>query len=437
LPFDNEDNESNNDLLFKKILFGKIEYPDYLSDIALDLLLKILVHNPAKRITIKEIKQHPFYLTGKKIYEKLQESLLSIKSEIANKIPDNDNNDNNTRDIYSKNNNKEKRQNNNIFKSKCPNVKQQIVTISNKSKDKNNLTSMNKRPPKLFKNDKQCVTAYSNNIISKTECSSPLNIKLIKSLNDNISIKQTFNSNNRKSDINEDLLLEHKYENEKIKKNEIIKNIMDLLPKRVKKSNKDYLLTQFRGKENSWDYPYKINKIFLNKDFNYKTPNRKPLLKIKIYNSIKRHQKNTLVKNNFFTTSLINQNKTNIKMNDKLIINLTNEGESGSNKSSLMRINHKLQNLDKRYNFFSPLKIPNIRLNTDDTFPLIRSSRNKFDFSPINKKLKLFKYEKLYLIKKSNNIENMPNKDNLKYFYNKKYDLKFPYIKIIEKKINN
>ena len=65
LPFDHKDN----DKLFKKILECKIKFPKHLSDDAKDLLKKILVPNPRKRITIKEIKKHPFYLKGKEIFD--------------------------------------------------------------------------------------------------------------------------------------------------------------------------------------------------------------------------------------------------------------------------------------------------------------------------------------------------------------------------------
>ena len=65
LPFDHKDNNK----LFLKILQCKVKYPKDLSDEATDLLKKILVPNPKKRITIPEIKKHPFYLKGKKTFE--------------------------------------------------------------------------------------------------------------------------------------------------------------------------------------------------------------------------------------------------------------------------------------------------------------------------------------------------------------------------------
>ena len=65
LPFEDNDNE----VLFKKILKCKVFYPSHVSLEARDLMKKILVTDPEKRIKIKEIKEHKFYLRGKKEYE--------------------------------------------------------------------------------------------------------------------------------------------------------------------------------------------------------------------------------------------------------------------------------------------------------------------------------------------------------------------------------
>ena len=66
LPFDDKDNN----ILFQKILECKINFPKKLSNISKDLLKRILIANPKKRITIPEIKKHPFYLRGKEIFKK-------------------------------------------------------------------------------------------------------------------------------------------------------------------------------------------------------------------------------------------------------------------------------------------------------------------------------------------------------------------------------
>ena len=64
LPFE----DKNNEILFKKIRRCKLEFPHYISLISKDLIKKILVTNPDKRISIKEIKKHPFFLKGKAIF---------------------------------------------------------------------------------------------------------------------------------------------------------------------------------------------------------------------------------------------------------------------------------------------------------------------------------------------------------------------------------
>ena len=107
LPFE----DKNNDDLFKKILECKVKYPRYIGNKPKDLLKKILINEPDKRIGIPEIKEHPFFLKGKNIFEqelslchnssadldlKISNSniILSNLKEKENKEIDNINNDN-------------------------------------------------------------------------------------------------------------------------------------------------------------------------------------------------------------------------------------------------------------------------------------------------------------------------------------------------------
>jgi len=71
---DNSDDSDNNEVLFQKILEGKLEYPSHLSKDSIDLMKKILVIEPQKRIQIKDIKKHKFYLLGQKNYILRQKS---------------------------------------------------------------------------------------------------------------------------------------------------------------------------------------------------------------------------------------------------------------------------------------------------------------------------------------------------------------------------
>ena len=77
LPFEDNDNE----VLFLKILKCNIIYPKYVGELALDLMKKIIVTEPSKRITLEKIKEHPFYLKGK--------TLFNQKFKIKNNISDN------------------------------------------------------------------------------------------------------------------------------------------------------------------------------------------------------------------------------------------------------------------------------------------------------------------------------------------------------------
>ena len=69
LPFEEGEGATKNEVLFKNIVKCKINYPEqFVSKNAKNLLQKIIVRNPKERITIKEIKKHPFFLMGKNIY---------------------------------------------------------------------------------------------------------------------------------------------------------------------------------------------------------------------------------------------------------------------------------------------------------------------------------------------------------------------------------
>ena len=80
LPFEERDNKS----LFRKIVKCRVCYPKFLPNNAVNLMKKILVINPSKRITIKEIKKHPFYLEGKEIfYKKFPNLIPMIEKELG------------------------------------------------------------------------------------------------------------------------------------------------------------------------------------------------------------------------------------------------------------------------------------------------------------------------------------------------------------------
>ena len=82
LPFEDNDNE----ILFAKILKCKIHYPKSMGSLTLDLMKKIITPDPKKRITLEQIKKHPFYLKGKDLFNKKFPELINEinKNEISN-----------------------------------------------------------------------------------------------------------------------------------------------------------------------------------------------------------------------------------------------------------------------------------------------------------------------------------------------------------------
>ena len=82
LPFEDE----NNSILFQKIQECKIDYPNFISKNAKNLLKNILVNDPNKRIKISQIKKHSFYLKGKEIFKKIHPELFMEEIIIPNDI---------------------------------------------------------------------------------------------------------------------------------------------------------------------------------------------------------------------------------------------------------------------------------------------------------------------------------------------------------------
>ena len=87
LPFE----EENNELLFKKIMECDLEYPDCLEKDAKSLMQKILINDYEERLSIEQIKEEPFYILGKQIYESIERDNMNDNENI---------NTNNSNDIH-------------------------------------------------------------------------------------------------------------------------------------------------------------------------------------------------------------------------------------------------------------------------------------------------------------------------------------------------
>ena len=180
LPFEDKDN----DLLFKKILECKLELPHHLSLLSKDLIKKILVTNPDKRITIKEIKKHPFFLKGKTLY-KQEFSFTRFPMELL--IDDDD--DISYKPIKTENDDKNNK--NYDFNSTIPNQSSKI-----KDKDKKDIKKEKDDEKKEEKEEKVKVKKdIKQKINSDTQTEN--NDKVIKIKNE--SNKENLNKNNIKN----------------------------------------------------------------------------------------------------------------------------------------------------------------------------------------------------------------------------------------------
>ena len=188
LPFEDPDN----DILFKKILKCKIKYPDYLSDMVIDLMKKILVVDPMKRITLDEIKLHPFYLKGKDIFNKKHHDLVKevekasfsmlkkikslkfVKNEeyINNLVTTEGLKDGSNEEIYNvstKNNNYENNDNNDYIPKRKRKKSEDIFSkvTNNKSIKKENNEKRNSKTPINFVEQNNLLKEEVSNNINK------------------------------------------------------------------------------------------------------------------------------------------------------------------------------------------------------------------------------------------------------------------------------
>lgn len=62
--FGDAGDDDDDDALYEKINAGLVEYPDYVSDGARDLISRLLERVPKKRYSLSKVKQHPWFTVG-------------------------------------------------------------------------------------------------------------------------------------------------------------------------------------------------------------------------------------------------------------------------------------------------------------------------------------------------------------------------------------
>ena len=148
LPFEDKDN----DILFEKILECKLSFPKYVSRSAKDLIEKILVTDPGKRISINEIKNHPFFIKGKNIFESEFKIIKNKKNSSSN---DTTNKKNNIEDIIDKEKNREQ----------C-NIKVKLEDKNEKKKKKNGIDNDTLVLEKIIGKENKAINIEENEAIS-------------------------------------------------------------------------------------------------------------------------------------------------------------------------------------------------------------------------------------------------------------------------------
>jgi len=438
------DDSDNNEVLFQKILDGNLEYPSYLSKDAIDLMKKVLVVDPLKRIQIKDIKKHKFYLLGQKNYILRQTSISKHQISKSHSI------DNNMINKDNKNNSNENKENslnyslsseiNDINKSdiiekyKYYNYKISNIKIKSKEELKNEMEEYEK---KLFENYIRKVINLKKNtpflrknnklnlkikILNKNKKKDKLNSNVLKTINAR-PVRSSINKNAKKYSKNKnihtvkDIILNFNPHN-----NKLIRKLESPLSRRYK-SNDNYEIkykiplikvSQMMRKNNEFPINLNIynkneNKIYLNKEnSNLNTinipeinPKRRNNTENKLINSI-----NYCITNgNYNKINEINKYFINSNQQKFNSIENTNDIDRGKiNKQFLPIIkaslfNQYINNGINHHNKDSFLLSPGYHLKTEavngDTKKRIFYIRNKNDFNNFSniRNINEFKYK--------------------------------------------
>ena len=450
-----EEKSEDNEVLFQKILEGKIEFPDYLSDVAIDLIKKMLVVEPEDRIELDEIKKHKFYRMGKKNY------LLYQKTVTEHEVYDNinsfnyDNNTNNYNINISDNSNisnlidKDK----NIINSEMNSLDLSLI----KPKKETNIIINNTNNNDESKNDKK--VSNNSNIIKNEEIKSEME-EYEKKLFANY-LKKVADIKKKNSDKNKTKNNKNKKENKKSIFLNIISSInnkKNFNPKNSIKNTNNYTLNEIvlninpiNNSIESYKQVIKTPQIqkynynyFNNNSFEHKINNSIPLKKLKPI-KLKKPEKNifNLLSQNLNSLNTIEfaskkSNKTKNKFLKEMKYYLSEDKNKDEKKENKNTDRIPKISLSQRYQKNNPV-LPAIKTNILDignnynrdiffanhrfnrhvlTETNNKSTRNKVIFNWNNS-------ERNNFINLRNNIKNNIYKDKYKLSYpssNKKYN---------------
>ena len=396
LPFEDPDNE----VLFKKILECKLDFPGYVNKLSIDLVEKILVTDPEKRITIPEIKKHPFYLKGKAIFEEG----FSINSIVKNPIEKNINN--NSDNKKEKENEKEK----DINKEK--EIEKIDINVDNNTNINNNGDIKERiNNDKIDKNGDEKIIVIN---INDNEKNNPADIG-IKNNEDNISNNNT-NINDKNINNNEKKKRLEKKENTNQRKKKKVKN----------KENKIQINTNpdINSNKKNEKKQNKLNiKISLDNNLNKGEEKNKNINNIKnitpselenVYIPLKTEYNNNI--NYKFNTFEVSKEKKG-RIKEKL--NLVKKNNNNNNNNKLQDSKKSKESKENTLKKYFELKPKEKSLSKSKEKPREKSISKSKEKTSENKTKITLTPKKIFYIKKNirsqrvSNIQNLSKKQNL------------------------
>ena len=433
LPFDGDDNENNNNTLFKNIMECNLEFPEFVGEIGKDLICKLLTVKPDERITLDDIKEHPFYLKGKSLckldYSLIEETIIK-KRCFKNNL--NKNNKNINIDTKYISNEKNYNEDENKYDNSISIIKNSINDINIKEndliKDKINMNSIsiNNDLNPLHKkriNNINFLIKFNNNQILNTDSNK---------LNSNILSKLKFSNNNNiidkllnlKINYNKTLEQEKLYFNNNLstlnKEKKILNNCKPLFRDILKNDKKTLYFNVFGNSNNNNNkniFSNKLDKLEFVLDKKYQNNDNKTF-NDEIF--LRNFRKNLLKKeklNKEKNTNNDNQKKSNtinIDNKNRRIISLSNDNKVIKNHLVLNDHNIKLNNIKKiikNYEYKNNSKKNNNINNISNKIRII--SKEKYNIK--NENLSSDKY-----LNNKSNIDNIKSfiKENSKSFIN-------------------
>ena len=381
LPF--EDDENDTDVLFNEIIRNKIDYPYFLSKLSLDILQKILVSDPLQRITIDEIKNHPFYLKGEKIFRNKFEEKQNDEEVQTNKNEKKEKKEKEKEKSKEKETKDEKKETKTEDNSKKE-IKQENKEIKNEN-DKKELKDENKNTNNINNINNNINTNTSNHVSINSHTT-----KQSMNLNNNLIVNKMFTKIDKK-EIKDRNSSRQKGPITIILKNED-KNNFTLNNKQQQNIN-----NEIKSRNNPNTITNKENKI-LNNNINVISSNNNDLTK-------KYLQTNNNNKINF----LMNQNNIEGRNGIMKIFGLKNKKKLFT---KLKLKNHKFIRYDIKNIANTEGKSNKINLKYNINLDSIKNTKNSFENHNLNYEIKNYKKNVLEtdINHNTNNLKLIDNK---------------------------